>query len=237
MRTSLLLRRLLAGAILTLGAVQAQAQTAYIVSAGLPTIRGGDPSIYKPIDLTSTGSLDLSSLDRRAPSGDGSYRPIVPASSTPQMAGDLRGPWGVSSNRFATDLSLAVFQEANVERRKRGLRPLTPDFALAKAAGAHAADMISGDFFGHFAPDGRALKERLQQNAVPSYEEVAENLWEAQGRINWTIPDNQRRAIQDWLNSDKGHREALLDANLFTAGVGVAIRDGRIAVAMMLARP
>ena len=197
MRISPVLLRFLGGVVLTLAAAQAQAQTAYIVAGGLPTIRSGDPSIYKPIDLASTGSLAVSSLARSMAPGDGIYRPIVPASSTPQMAGDVRGPWGVSSNRFATDLCLAVFQEANAERRKRGLRPLTPDFALAKAAGAHAADMISGDFFGHFAPDGRALKERLQQNAVPAYEEVAENLWEAQGRINWTIPDNQRRAPWD----------------------------------------
>lgn len=195
MRISPVLRHLLAGAILTLGAVQAQAQTAYIVSAGLPTIRGGDPSIYKPIELSSTGSLGSSGFDRRFAPGAGSSRSIVPASASPQLSGDVSGPWGVSSNRFATDLSMAVFQEVNAERRRRGLRPVAPDHALAKAAGAHAADMISGDFFGHFTPDGRALKERLQQNAVPSYQEVAENLWEAQGRINWTIGDNQRRAI------------------------------------------
>lgn len=235
MRLSLRLRRLLGGALLACAAAQSpvQAQTAYIVGGGLPILRGGDPSIYKPIELTSTGSLNAPASNRGATLA----RTILPASSPPQMAGDVRGPWGASSNQFAAQLSQAVFQEMNAERRRQGLRTVTPDFSLAKAAGAHAADMISGDFFGHSAPDGRELEARLEENRVPSYQEVAENLWEAQGRINWTVSDNVQRAIRDWLNSDKGHREALLDRNLHTAGVGVALRDGRIAVALMLGRP
>ncbi len=229
MRIAPLLRRLLGGALLSLAAVSAQAETIYITGAGLPTIRGGDPTIYKPIEtaaLPSSGSY-----------GSGaSARPIIPASSTPQMLGDVSGPWGPSSNQFAAQLSAAVFEAMNVERRQRGLRAVTPDYALAKAAGSHAADMISGDFFGHFTPDSRALKERLIQNSVPAYDEVAENLWEARGAIIWTTLDNRQRAIRDWLNSDKGHREALLDANLYTAGIGVAIRNERVVVALLLGR-
>lgn len=51
------------------------------------------------------------------------------------------------------------------------------------------------------------------------YEEVAEILYTADGAF--PVPVN---AIQGWLDSKEGHREALLDPNLRVVGVGVLVR-------------
>ena len=150
--------------------------------------------------------------------------------------GDRSGPWGQSSYDFSLKVSKSIFLTINAQRQQRGLQPLAPDPALGLVAGAYAGDMISGDFFGHFAPDGRDLQARLEEANAVQYAEVAENLWTAEGEIDWRNNENARQAVQDWMNSTEGHREAILDPNLRLAGVGTAIRDERIVVAMLFGR-
>lgn len=159
------------------------------------------------------------------------------AALTSTIAGaDKAGPWGKSSYNFSLEVSKSIFLTINRQRRQKGLAPLQPDPALGLVAGAYAGDMVSGDFFGHFAPDGRDLQARLEEANVTNYAEVAENLWTAEGEIQWFGNENARRAVEDWMNSQEGHREAILDPNLRVAGVGTAIRDERIVVAMLFGR-
>lgn len=168
--------------------------------------------------------------------------PVIPANASIYKplsydVADRAGPWGSSSRRFAGELAKAVFEEVNLRRRSHGLAVVRPDAPLARVAGLYSAEMIQGDFFGHNSPDGRNLDDRLSAKGLDqTYAEVAENLWNAEGRLNWFVRDNTRRAINDWLASDKGHREAMLDANLTLAGVGAALREERIAVAMLFGR-
>ncbi len=149
---------------------------------------------------------------------------------------DRAGPWGNSSYDYSLKVSKSIFKTINLQRSNKGLQPLTADASLGLVAGSYAGDMLSGDFFGHFAPDGRDLQARLEEANVNQFSEVAENLWTAEGEITWQYEETVRRAVLDWLNSKEGHREAMLDPKLRLAGVGTAIRDERIVVAMLFGR-
>ncbi len=149
---------------------------------------------------------------------------------------DRAGPWGESSYDYSLKVSKSIFKTINLQRTNKGLQPLDADASLGLVAGSYAGDMLSGDFFGHFAPDGRDLQARLEEANVTQFSEVAENLWTAEGEITWQYEETVRRAVLDWLNSKEGHREAMLDPKLRLAGVGTAIRDERIVVAMLFGR-
>ena len=149
---------------------------------------------------------------------------------------DRPGPWGQSSYDYSLKVSKSIFKTINLQRTKQGLKPLEADASLGLVAGSYSGDMLSGDFFGHFAPDGRDLQARLEEANVLQFAEVAENLWTAEGEIQWEYQETVRRAVLDWLNSREGHREAILDPNLRLAGVGTAIRDERIVVTMLFGR-
>ena len=169
---------------------------------------------------------------------------MLPTAATAQEAklvstiagADRAGPWGESSYDYSLKVSKSIFKTINLQRTNKGLQPLDADASLGLVAGSYAGDMLSGDFFGHFAPDGRDLQARLEEANVTQFSEVAENLWTAEGEITWQYEETVRRAVLDWLNSKEGHREAMLDPKLRLAGVGTAIRDERIVVAMLFGR-
>ena len=169
---------------------------------------------------------------------------MLPTAATAQEAklvstiagADRAGPWGESSYDYSLKVSKSIFKTINLQRTNKGLQPLDADASLGLVAGSYAGDMLSGDFFGHFAPDGRDLQARLEEANVTQFSEVAENLWTAEGEITWQYEETVRRAVLDWLNSKEGHREAMLDPKLRLAGVGTAMRDERIVVAMLFGR-
>ena len=150
---------------------------------------------------------------------------------------DLAGPWGDSAYNFSLKVSKSLFKTINLFRRKRGLKPFEGHEVLGMLSGSYSSDMITGDFFGHFAPDGRTLRDRLIEVNATDFEEVAELLWHDRDEyLDWRYQEVVRSAVSDWLNSSEGHRENLLDPNLRHAGVGTAIRNGRIVVTMILAK-
>ena len=207
--TSRTTRRAFAGGLVAAVAASTAARATQFTNP-LPVMRASD-DIYKPISLHDSVA---------APD------PVV----------DRPGPWGVSSRRFANALCASVFEHVNAERAQHGAPQLRPESGLAKISGAYSAEMIEGDFFGHYTPDGRRLVDRLRSAGLDVYSEVAENLWNAEGRVNWLVENNTQMTIKDWLNSNKGHREAMLDKNLRLGGVGAAIHEQRVVVAMLFAR-
>ncbi len=161
---------------------------------------------------------------------------LEPASTRSTLEGvDRAGPWGQSAYTFALKVSTSIFKTVNLHRKKKGLGELEADPGLGVVAGAYSGDMVTGDFFGHFAPDGRDLKARLQEANVAHYAKVAEILWDATDEnIQWSIEETVRSSVTDWLRSQEGHREALLDPTARIVGIGTAIRDERIVVTMLL---
>lgn len=148
---------------------------------------------------------------------------------------DRRGPWGDSAYTFALKVSTSIYKTVNLHRKKNGLGELEADQGLGVVAGSYSGDMVTGDFFGHFAPDGRDLAARLGEANIDHYNKVAEILWDTTDQnINWTIEDTVRSAVTDWLKSPEGHREALMDPDARIVGIGTAIRDERIVVTMLL---
>lgn|GEM_PF-6392467 len=148
---------------------------------------------------------------------------------------DRPGPWGDSAYDFALKVSTSIYKTVNLHRKKNGLSELQADPGLGVVAGAYSGDMITGDFFGHFAPDGRDLGARLAEANLAHYDKVAEILWDASDEgIDWEIEDTVRSSVTDWLRSTDGHREALMDADARIVGIGTAIRNERVVVTMLL---
>ena len=166
----------------------------------------------------------------------------IEAASTSRYASTLQGtdrpgPWGDSAYTFALKVSTSIYKTVNLHRKKKGLGELEADPGLGVVAGAYSGDMITGDFFGHFAPDGRDLGARLAEANVAHYDKVAEILWDAtDANIQWSTTETVRSSVTDWLRSPEGHREALLDPDARIVGIGTAIRDERIVITMLLGR-
>lgn len=150
---------------------------------------------------------------------------------------DRPGPWGDSAYTFALKVSTSIYKTVNLHRKKNGLGELQADPGLGVVAGAYSGDMITGDFFGHYAPDGRDLGARLNEANLAHYEKVAEILWDASDQgINWDIEETVRSSVTDWLRSPEGHREALMDPEAQIVGIGTAIRDERVVITMLLGK-
>jgi uncharacterized protein YkwD len=105
-----------------------------------------------------------------------------------------------------------VVTRTNAERARHGLRPLTVEARLARAAQAHSVDMVRRAFFAHENPDGKQVWDRAVAAGYP-YRKVAENIAAGQ-----RTPEE---VVLGWLNSP-GHRANILDGELTQIGVGCA---------------
>lgn len=187
-----------------------QSLTSAACALGMMAVLGGAPASAQSLEAASTRISPLQGVDKS-------------------------GPWGDSAYTFALKVSTSIYKTVNLHRQKKGLGELQADQGLGVVAGAYSGDMITGDFFGHFAPDGRDLAARLAEANVAHYNKVAEILWDtSDSNIDWRIEETVRRAVTDWLRSQEGHREALLDPTARIVGIGTALRDERIVVTMLL---
>ena len=125
----------------------------------------------------------------------------------------------------------SILHYTNKERRKRGIKPLSGNRALAKAARGHSRWMANTGRYGHkgaggSTPSARAAKAGYHHGA-------GENIWMARGgrsrkgtawksKFRW---DNDWRlgkaAVISWMNSP-GHKANLLDNGYRHIGIGVA---------------
>lgn len=106
----------------------------------------------------------------------------------------------------------------NIERERRGRRPLRADRALAGAADAFARRMVRERFFNHVAPGGSTVASRVR---ATSY---------LQGASGWALAENiawgggelgtPRAIVQAWMHSSS-HRQNILDGSLTDIGIGV----------------
>lgn len=138
----------------------------------------------------------------------------------------------VSSYAAARPAALAVaasgdeqraFELINVERRRRGLSPLSLDGTLTRMARYHSSNMAAHGFLNHVDRDGLDLSGRAELLGVRGWRAIGENVAYNQG-----YPDPTAFAVERWMISDK-HRANILNGDFTHAGVGIArAADGRV---------
>jgi uncharacterized protein YkwD len=107
-----------------------------------------------------------------------------------------------------------VIALVNDQRAKAGVPALRFDPALARAAHAHAADMVARDYFDHVSPDGKRFSDRA---AAAGYQGFATGENIAQGQRS------AAEVMNGWMNS-AGHRRNILSSGSNEIGVGVVER-------------
>ena len=117
----------------------------------------------------------------------------------------------------ASGAELELFEAANRERNRHGLRSLKWDESLAAAARKHAAEMLKHNSISHQFPGEPSLPSRAHQAGV-RFSWISENVAQGQGV----------EGIHDGLMRSPLHRANILDGDMDTAGVGVARWNGQL---------
>lgn len=120
--------------------------------------------------------------------------------------------YGPATEELAASYEHEIFDLANAERARRGLKPYEWNGQVAGVSRSHSADMAEQDYFAHASLQGaqpwdRAVKAGLR------YSSYAENIAAGQ--------KDAFEAHNGWLNSTTGHRENML-GKTSELGVGVA---------------
>jgi uncharacterized protein YkwD len=116
-----------------------------------------------------------------------------------------------SRSRAETGLLRAV----NATRTAHGLRPLSLDAALTRAARAHSVEMLRGDYFAHGNFQARMIAFHVRGAFA------GENL--AWGSGSFAAPS---AVIAEWLRSPE-HRANLLRPSFARIGIGVVTTTGQ----------
>lgn len=103
-----------------------------------------------------------------------------------------------------------MLQLVNAERVKRGLRPLSYDSSLVKAARLHSADMLARGYFSHNTPEGTDPFQRLHQLDI-HYRYAGENL--ALAPTLWQAHEG--------LMQSPGHKANILHPSYGRLGIAV----------------
>jgi uncharacterized protein YkwD len=134
----------------------------------------------------------------------GSARPIGPAPRSTAPA---------ASDAYAASVS-RIFDLINVERQRRGLRPLVFNAQLDQMARIQATNMAYFQKMAHVIPQAQlpALNDRARSVEYP-YAEVAENI-----ALGYPSPE---AVVQGWMNSP-GHRANILNPGVVETGISIA---------------
>ena len=107
-----------------------------------------------------------------------------------------------------------IFELINVERKRRGLRPLAYNEQLGQMAKIQSQNMAHFQKMAHEIPEAR----------LPTMTDRARHVGYRFGRLAENIalgfPDAQA-AVEGWMNS-KGHRANILNSGVYETGVGIA---------------
>jgi uncharacterized protein YkwD len=124
---------------------------------------------------------------------------------------------GLSQSQMESSIGCLI----NEERASYGLRPVTPNTDLRRAALSHSNEMIDQGYFEHTSPAGLSFIDRIQatgyMQGTRSWE-VGENLVWGTGPLS-----TPQSLVSSWMNSPP-HRENLLRPTF--QEVGIAAVDG-----------
>ena len=150
--------------------------------------------------------------------------------ANPQIANpDLIYP-GQVLNIPGTDASVRAFEVevirlVNVERSKRGLRPLEEDWQLSRVARYKSQDMHDNRYFSHTSPVYGTPFQMMKSFGI-SYRSAGENI--AKGQLT------PQAVVDGWMNSS-GHRANILNTSFTHIGVGY-VADGRYWTQMFISK-
>lgn len=114
-----------------------------------------------------------------------------------------------SPDAFEEDLFLALI---NDERGNVSAQPVVYNELLTQAAQDYAEELVANDRFDHIGVDGSTPGDRVSATGY-QWSWVAENLFQGSTK--------ESAAIQTWMNSTAGHREAMLEERAEEIGVGL----------------
>ena len=156
------------------------------------------------------GEPSLDDLDASAP---------PPAAVEDQRAG-CSGTGLDPIRAQASQVAAATLCLLNAERRTRNLRPLRSNGRLARAALAHARDMVDRSYFSHDSPAGASVADRVNAAGYIRRRDrwaVGENL--AWGTGSRATPSE---IVQAWMESP-GHKANILRADFRQIGIAIAV--------------
>jgi uncharacterized protein YkwD len=105
-----------------------------------------------------------------------------------------------------------VFEHINEQRASVGAASVVPSATLADEARRRADEMQRELFYAHENPEtGMVFSDALRQSGV-SYGYACENL-------NLTFSTQAHLTVRDWLGSNAGHKECLLNEQVTHIGI------------------
>jgi uncharacterized protein YkwD len=110
-----------------------------------------------------------------------------------------------------------ILRLVNLERTRRGRKPLQFAPRLAVVARGHSYDMAIRHYRNHDTPEGGTPADRVRGVGIP-FRSVAENIYVDNFRTLEGVAD---RAVKGWLAS-ADHRANLLSDDFTSTGIGIA---------------
>jgi uncharacterized protein YkwD len=143
---------------------------------------------------------------------------VAPASAPAAAADKCADSLDEPTDATLADAADSVACIVNAERTRRGLRALTRDPDLGRAARRHASDMVRRSYFSHVSPGGATLGDRLR---AAGYGPARD--WRAGEALGWGTGSlaTPNALVDEWLDSPP-HRRIVLDSGFRELGVGIA---------------
>ena len=143
---------------------------------------------------------------------------VLPAAAPGTAAAACDGRYAHPAETSNAKIKSATLCLLNERRANNGVRKLRHNQRLAKAARAHAADMVRRDYFAHTAPGGVSFVDRIMRQRYVEPGQgwtLGENL--AWGSYQLATP---KSIVRSWMNSP-GHRANILNGRFREIGIGV----------------
>lgn len=149
-------------------------------------------------------------------------KPVTQANPTPSPAPSpapnptpAPAPQPTNTNDAQLTASITAQEQqmvdlVNKERTSRGLKPLTVDMRLVKAARMKSMDMIKNNYFGHQSPVYGSPFDLLKSQGI-TYKTAGENI----------AGNSSVTSAHTGLMNSSGHRANILNANYTKIGIGI----------------
>lgn len=159
---------------------------------------------------------------------------LLAACSTLESGKNSAAPPDPKTQMGALETRIAILVEEQRQRLDPKARPLAFDPELSKIARARASDMAAKNYLAHAAPNGDTSASLLMKQDEKWQGLLGENLaaqhYTKQSGV--TVDDFARRFLDEWLKSPP-HRDNMVFANYDHAGVGAAVNDDTVYVAIL----